>query len=221
MVKTVLWASPAFGVAVTALPQPRGGASPGRSPLDRRTHTRHVSPRAPANGTNLIANSSFEDGADGWTAEGTEEKSGWETNEGFNSAHCYHVRAVDRGDNTVNRIRTPLRSGLNPGSLATIRARVRWLRGHPEILFRLRGTWLEAVGTMTLPTNPGTPGARNGRVMPNAPPAIYDVAHRPVLPAANQPVVVTARVRDPDGLTAVVLNYPLRLGGRRQHSRQR
>jgi hypothetical protein len=161
------------------------------------------------NGANGITNSNFEDGVNGWTAEGTEEQSSWEPNEGFNSARCYHVRAVDRGDNTVNRIRTPLRSALTPGSIATIRAKVRWLRGHPEILFRLRGTWLEAVGTMTTPTNPGTPGARNSRAAPNAPPAIYDVAHYPILPAVNQPVVVTARVQDPDGLTSVSLRYRL------------
>ena len=60
-----------------------------------------------AQGVNQIANSTFEANTGGWTAEGTEDQSGWESAEGFNSAHCYHIRAVDRGDNEVNRVRLP------------------------------------------------------------------------------------------------------------------
>ena len=88
----------------------------------------------------------FESGAANWTAEGTEEQSGLETAEGYNSAQSYHVRACDRGDNQLNRIRTPLTIAQASGVTLTIRAKVRWLRGHPEILFRLRGNWLEAAG---------------------------------------------------------------------------
>src|SRR5262249_6454944 len=157
----------------------------------------------------VIANSSFESGATGWTAEGTEAGSGLETSGGYNSARSYHVRAVDRGDNQVNRIRTPLSTVLSANFSATISAKVRWLRGPPEILFRLRGNWLEAVGIMDLPTNLGTPGARNSRAVPNAPPAISEVAHHPVLPAANQPCLVTARVNDPDAPVTVSLKYRL------------
>ena len=95
-------------------------------------------------GANLIANSTFESGATGWTAEGTQEQSGSEPTEGFASAQSYHVRATDRGDNQVNRIRTPLTAAQSSGLTNTIRAKVRWLRGHPEILFRLRGNWLRS-----------------------------------------------------------------------------
>lgn len=160
-----------------------------------------------ANGNNRILNSTFESGNAAWFAEGTESQSGWYTLEGYNSARSYRIRAVGRGDNQVNRVRTPLSSSLASGSTATIRARVRWLRGHPEILFRLRGNWLEAAGTMTLPTNLGTPGLPNSRSVPNAPPAIYDVSHSPVLPATGQPVLVTARVNDPDGVASLQLRY--------------
>jgi hypothetical protein len=160
-------------------------------------------------GVNVVANSTFEGGATGWTAEGTQEPSGWETAEGFNSARSYHVRATDRGDNQVNRIRTPLTATQIAGTTNTIRAQVRWLRGHPEILFRLRGNWLEAPVSMNVPLNLGTPGARNSRAVTNAPPAIYDVTHSPPVPAVNQPVLVTARVHDPDGLGSVQLRYRL------------
>jgi hypothetical protein len=159
------------------------------------------------NNVNLIANSTFESGTTGWTAEGTQQLSGSETTEGFDSARSYHIRATDRGDNQVNRIRTPLTSPQSAGATLTIRARVRWLRGHPEVLFRLRGNWLEAAVRMDLPTNLGTPGARNSRAAANAAPAIYDVTHCSPVPAANEPVVVTARAHDPDGLTSLELRY--------------
>ncbi len=158
-------------------------------------------------GVNLVANSTFEGGATGWTAEGTQERSGLEAAEGFDSSQSYHVRATERGDNQVNRIRTPLTAGQGNGQTNTIRANVRWLRGHPEILFRLRGNWFEAAVAMNLPRNLGTPGARNSRAATNAPPAIFDVTHNPPVPAANEPVVVTARVLDPDGVASVQLRY--------------
>ncbi|PYM12678.1 MAG: hypothetical protein DME18_10795, partial [Verrucomicrobia bacterium] len=154
-------------------------------------------------------NSSFETGNAGWVAEGTQSQSGLESGEGFNSANSFHLRAVARGDDEVNRIRTLISSPLAAGSTAIIRAKARWLRGHPELLLRLRGNYLEAIGRMALPRNLGTPGARNSRAATNTGPAIFDVIHAPVLPKANQPVVVTARVEDPDGLSRLTLNYRL------------
>jgi hypothetical protein len=162
-----------------------------------------------ASGVNLIANSTFEANATGWTAQGTESLSTWEAAEGYNSARCYHVRAVDRGDNQVNRIRVPLTSALSSGATATLRARVRWLKGHPEILLRLRGKWLEAFGAMALPASAGTPGAPNSRLAVQAPPAITQVTHQPILPAGGEAVVVTAAIRNPDGLGSAVVKYRL------------
>ncbi len=158
-------------------------------------------------GVNVVPNSTFEANAAGWIAEGTKSESGWEPAEGFNSAHSYHVRAVERGDNQINRIRTRLSSTLPSGSSVTIRAQVRWVKGHPEILFRLRGNWLEAVGVMDLPRQLGTPGTANSRSAPNGPPAIFDVQHAPVLPAAGEALVLTARVSDPDGIASLQVQY--------------
>ena len=163
-----------------------------------------------SSGSNLIANSTFETGATGWTAEGTEKTSGLETSEGYLSAKCYHLRAVGKGDNQINRVRCLLTTALASGTTnVTIRAAVRWLKGSPEILLRLRGNWLECAAELPIPANPGTPGARNSRYVSNAPPAITDVSHAPILPAANQPIVVSARVGDPDGVASVLLKYRL------------
>src|SRR5262249_19670909 len=142
-----------------------------------------------ANGNNRVANGAFESGAGGWTAEGTQSGSAWETGEGHNSSRSYHLRAVDKGDNQVNLVRTPVTAALAAGTTnVTIGAAVRWLKGAPEILLRLRGNWLECAGELQTPTNPGTPGARNSRYVGNAPPALVEVKHSPVLPGAGQPI---------------------------------
>lgn len=161
-------------------------------------------------GSNLIANGTFEAGASGWTAEGTLSRSGWESSEGYNSGRSYRIRAADRGDNQINRVRAPLTATLAAGTTnVTLRAAVRWLKGHPQILLRLRGNWLECAGDMTVPSNPGTPGLPNSRLVANAPPAIHEVRHHPVLPAPDEPVRITARVDDFHGVDRVRLWYRL------------
>ncbi|PYI84279.1 MAG: hypothetical protein DME26_13540 [Verrucomicrobia bacterium] len=158
-------------------------------------------------GTNLIANSTFESGLTGWVPQGNQVRSTLETSGGFNSAQSLHIRATSRGDTGANRLRTPLTSALASGQTVTIRAQMRWLRGWPEPLLRIDGNYFEATGRMTVPANLGTPGARNSRAVANAGPAIYSVAHNPVLPAAGEPVVVTARIHDPDGFSTPILLY--------------
>ena len=159
------------------------------------------------NGTNLVANSTFEKGITPWVPQGNHVNSTLENSEGFNSSRSLHLRASARGDTGANRIRVALSRSILEKQSGLIRAKVRWLRGWPEIVLRLSGNFLEATGRFTVPQDLGTPGARNSQALINAGPAIYGVIHSPIVPAANEPVVVTARVDDPDGLSAVTLNY--------------
>jgi len=160
-----------------------------------------------ADGINLIRNPTFEGGLTGWTVQGDHVRSTLETTGGYNSSQSLHLRVSQRGDTGANRVYGTLTSNPSPGSTFTIRAQVRWLHGWPEIVMRVHGNWMEATGRMTVPADLGTPGARNSRAVNNAGPAIYQVVHNPIVPAANQAVVVTARVHDPDGLASVALNY--------------
>lgn len=153
---------------------------------------------------NLVANGTFDSSAVRWSAQGTHDGSGWEA-----SQAAYRIETVARGDTGANRVQTALTPGLNPGDTGTLRARARWLRGHPELLLRLRGNYLEAVGRLEVPRNLGTPGAPNSRARANAGPVVFDLTQTPILPAANQPVLVTARVEDPDGIASVELRYRL------------
>lgn len=159
-------------------------------------------------GVNFVTqNANFEAGTTGWVFQGNHSATTVDTGGAFEGTRSLHIRAPGRGDTGLNRIRTALNAGLVSGNTATIRARVRWLKGWPEILLRLRGSWLECAGQMSVPRNLGTPGQANSRASGNAAPAIYEVTHAPVLPAANQAVTVTARVSDPDAISGVTLRF--------------
>jgi hypothetical protein len=158
--------------------------------------------------TNVIGNGEFESGTTGWAFQGTHSKSFLESSEGFGgSARSLHVVASDRGDTGANRIRKALNPGIAAGKTAILRAKVRWLKGEPSVLLRLRGNWLEAFGALATSPNPGTPGLPNSRALSNAGPAIYEVTHFPPAPAAGKPVLVTTKVSDPDGIAAPILRY--------------
>lgn len=157
-------------------------------------------------GQNRVPNSGFESGSTGWIFGGTHSKTSLE-NTGFNSSRSLHLRASDRGDLTANRLSAALSAAVVNGATATLRAKVKWLRGHPEILIRLKGNYLEAFGRLAVPSNLGTPGAINSSAVNNLGPVISDVSHRPVLPQAGQSIRVTARVADPDSVQSVTLRY--------------
>ncbi len=158
-------------------------------------------------GPNLIANPSFESGFNDWFPQGTHDQSYWQSSGGFGGGKCLHLVASGRGDTGANRVRATLTSALAPGNTATLRAKVRWLKGDPEILLRLHGNWLEAFGNILTAQNLGTPGAANSRALSNAGPAIHDVTHNPIFSASGQAVTVRAQVNDPDGLGSLVLKY--------------
>lgn len=159
------------------------------------------------NGVNYIMNSNFESGLANWALQGDHSRSSLDS-PGYQSGYALHLRASDRFWNAVNSCQAALNGNtMGPGSVATLRFKARWLHGWPEVVMRLNGNWLEATGPLPLPTNLGSPGAANSVYAANAGPAIYDVSHSPSVPIAGQPVVVTARVHDPDGVRSLILNY--------------
>lgn len=161
------------------------------------------------NGTNYITNSTFETGIAGWNSFGCHVRSSLEP-EGYQSANSLHIRCSDKFWHAENSCEIQLPSNpMAAGNTVTLQFQARWLHGSAEPILHLCGNWLEAYGLLPVPTNLGTPGMPNSVRVPNAAPAIHDVTHTPSLPAANQPVVVTARVDDPDIVANVTLYYRL------------
>ena len=78
---------------------------------------------------------------------------------------------------------------------------------HPALDNQLGGSWRSS---LTAPT----PGARNTVFAANAPPQIRQVDHTPKVPAAAQPLTVTAKITDhPQGVGSVQLHYQIVLPG--------
>lgn len=150
------------------------------------------------NGENLISNSSFSGGSTGWKFFGTHSPS-------FVENSALHLVASDSGD-LANLIDTVLTSPIPPGATVTLRVTARWISGNPDILLGLNGGWLEAAGTLPVPTDVGTPGTAN---IPsgNTGPAITEVSHFPLLPQIGEPITIRARISDPDGITTARLRY--------------
>ena len=163
-------------------------------------------------GTDRISNGNFESGASGWNFQGTHAKSFVQDSGAFAGTKCLHVVASARGDTGANRIWTTPTSAFAGGQPGTLRAKVKFLRGHPELLVRIKGAWLEASTNHIATKQFGTPGAINSVTLAangNPGPALADVKHTPVLPIASQAVTVSARASDPDGLSSLILNYRL------------
>jgi hypothetical protein len=160
--------------------------------------------------TTRVSNSDFQSNLTGWVIQGNHIRSFRDTTQGADgSTASLRIVATGGGDNGVNRVESDLSTALASGNTATLQLKGRWLKGNPRLLMRLKGNYLEASGTLTVPTNLGTPAAVNSRKVTNAGAAITHVAHYPVLPAAAQAVTVTARVADPQGVASVSLKRRL------------
>lgn len=156
---------------------------------------------------NLVLNPDFSGGLNGWLRQGNHVRSSLEPVGPKNPSPSMRLRASSGGDNGANRVECDLSAALSANTLGTLSGRFRWLCGAPYVLMRLHGGGLEVVTRLPTPANLGTPGLPNSRLLANAGPAIYDVVHSPVSPAAGQAVLVTARVSDPDGVASAQLLY--------------
>jgi hypothetical protein len=161
----------------------------------------------PAASTNRIPNNQFASSTNGWLMQGNHVRSTYSSASFDGVGGSLHMKATGGGDNGVNRVEVDFMGPQVSGGACTIRAQVRWLAGHTNVLLRMYGNYLEALGNLRLPANLGTPGLANSRAVVNAGPAIVEVNHSPILPVSGQAVIVTARVNDPDGLAVLNLRY--------------
>jgi hypothetical protein len=155
---------------------------------------------------NRARNGNFESSS-GWIIEGNHSESFIESNSGYGGSKGMHVIATGDGDNLPNCLRQDLTSTLRSGDTATISAKARWLCGNRNVLIRLHGNYLEAVGTLDVPDTLGNPGERNSTYIGNCGPVIENVEYSPVLPESGQEITITVRVHDPDAVNNVILYY--------------
>jgi hypothetical protein len=159
-----------------------------------------------SDGDTYVNNSTFNSGLTDWVMLGSFERSSLDAN-GYGGTSCLHLRSTTRCDTGANQVSGALSSSLGNGDTATISAKAKWQKGYPWLYLRLHGNYLEAPVRLAIPANLGTPGAVNSQTVANAAPSIDAVTHSPAVPAANEAVVVTACIEDPDGLSSASVEY--------------
>ncbi len=81
---------------------------------------------------------------------------------------------------------------------------------NPKFDESLGGNWRAAtIPSLTATTDTATPGAQNLQFAANAAPAVRQVNHTPAQATTGDPIVVTAKVTDPDGVASVQLLYQI------------
>ncbi len=166
--------------------------------------------------TTTLLNDNFEAGGQGWQFYGNHSRSVITNGVGHGGSKGLILRGTGQGNQGtwsgwseafwnhagVNLISQPTINGL-----VTMEARLRWRAGWPFLAMVNRGFWVEAPVRLNVPENLGTPGLPNSRYRAHHGPAIDDVRHHPVLPAAGEPIVVSAFLHDPDGIAGATLHY--------------
>ena len=156
-------------------------------------------------GNSLIANGNFEAGDDlgVWRAEGTHVESFVEEGTGADGSNALHLVASRRGDSQLNHVEQRTLRPMLGGQVYSVRFKVRWLRGSDLLMVRNWGHFLARTTRLSVPGAGGTPGRANSRASENTGPVISNVEQFPALPAPDESVILTARVRDSDGLSSV------------------
>jgi hypothetical protein len=163
-------------------------------------------------GANRLSNNGFESGESGWRILGNHVQSFVTTADRHSGARSLHLISTGHGDPGANRINRSI-TGRNATSV-TFSGWARWLRGSRFLLMRTSRPLAPVqpprpahAFEFNMPLNIGTPGMQNTAYVSNRGPDILEVRHSPILPADSEPIVVTARVTDNDGVGAVTLYY--------------
>jgi hypothetical protein len=169
-------------------------------------------------GTNRLSNNGFESGESGWRILGNHVRSFVTTEDHHSGSRCLHLIATGHGDPGANNINQSFSN--TTASSVTFRGWAKWLRGSHFLLLRTTRERSPVQPPrpahsfeLTMPLNLGTPGMRNTAYVSNRGPDILNVQHVPVLPSSGEPIVVTARVTDNDGVGSVNLFYRSEGGG--------
>lgn len=158
-------------------------------------------------GQQYISNGSFESGTATWKIEGNHIQSKIYTGESHGGSRCLKIIATGRGDTGANRIECNTSSTLSSGQTYTVSFWVKWQRGINIIYTRTHNQGVAKASRFTMPDARGTPGRCNSVFSQKVGPVIWDVKQNPVTPKSSDPVRVSARISDCDGVASATLYY--------------
>ncbi|MEZ5303917.1 MAG: hypothetical protein R3F11_25245, partial [Verrucomicrobiales bacterium] len=161
----------------------------------------------------LLQNGTFAN-LDHWRLYGTHEESSVALDGGN---PVLHLKADGRMTYLLNLLETSLKSGgslvpVTPGTEYEITFRAKWLSGTPQLRFELYYNKLARLAILEQPAESGTPGAPNSRLEPNIGPTFAGLRHDPPVPGAGEPITVSVRPDDPDGIASIALRYAVNEG---------
>jgi hypothetical protein len=160
-------------------------------------------------GNDLIQNGNFSSGATKWRLLGNHRTSRVEPEPGNPGNSVLRVIASGPGEYQGNQIETTFLSNtaLVENRVYEVSLRAKWISGGGRLNTRLYFNRLPRTNILNIASAGGTPAAPNLRFAGNIGPSLVNLAHTPVIPAANQPVTVTVDAADPDGTGSVNLKY--------------
>ena len=190
----------------------------------------------PADSDNFVDNGDFEEelnnrrvsalarpsggaGAGEWKIEGTHVNSARTTHpdEVISGAGAFKLIAKGKGDYKVNRCEQTIGGGLSPRSVYNISFMGRWIVGSETLITRGYNHNYPKSHRFDVPLNLGTPGAINSVTLrqmdrtgsPSIGPVIDKFSQTPAVPRADEEVLISVRVSDPEGVGDVSLYYSI------------
>lgn len=170
----------------------------------------------------FMQNGDFEDGdlgemPDHWLAVGTHGSHGRtrlveDPDEPGNQV--LHLVATGATEDKHNQLTSVYANGerVRSGQTYRITFRAKWLSGANLLNTRLYFNDLQRTTRLAVPETGGSPGSANTTLDSHIGPTMDLLSQSPVLPTADEPVTVSLRVEDPDGIDTVTLTYAINGG---------
>ncbi len=160
-------------------------------------------------GTPMIAGGDFESSTSGWRFLGNHSDARVVADPENPSNHVLYLRATGPTEHMHNHVETTFINSrtVTNGQTYRISFRARWLSGINKLNTRLYFNRLARTTLLSRNQAVGTPGAANSTLEANVGPGFTAFTHSPVVPEPGQPVTVSARAADPDGVANMTLYY--------------
>jgi hypothetical protein len=165
-------------------------------------------------GTQILQNTSFENGSAAWRIIGNEGTSKVIVDPTNPNNHVLDLIATGATETMHNHAETTFvnNSPIVDGHTYQISFKAKWVSGSNLLNTRLYFDRVAQTTAIDVPQNNGTPGARNSTYLVNAGPTYSGLTQSVIVPNAAQAVVISVNVADPQGLGAIKLFYSVNSG---------
>ncbi len=152
----------------------------------------------------VLQDGTFDAGADTWRLLGNHRHSTVVADPDDPSNPVLRLEATGPTGHMHNHAETTLLEPIGTREYE-ISFRARWVSGSPQLHSRLYFNRLPTTTVLPIPEGSGTPGEANSTAVDNLGPTFTDFAQSVAVPAPGEPVVVSVRIDDPDGVGEVLL----------------